>query len=137
MRGLRHRIAWTGLGTVLAFGFLCASPAVAEERVPLQGKHTKAQVDTACDGVNGIKVQGQSGGSSGYGCYNPKNGILVACDNSGDCIGFIPKAGGKPAPNLTVLGVDKAQLEADPFVPPKKPPVRAPASRGTTPAAPR
>jgi hypothetical protein len=66
-----------------------ASPAFAE-RVRLSGTHTKDEVHKACDGLaNGIKTSGPNG--EGYGCYNEDNGVLVACTDKGECIGFIPR----------------------------------------------
>src|SRR5215813_3097659 len=67
---------------------LYGGPAFAAQVVKLSGTHSKDEVNKACDGVSGIPVEGSGG--DGYGCYNPKNGVLVACDNSEKCIGFIP-----------------------------------------------
>jgi hypothetical protein len=72
-------------------GTLFAFPALAETRVDL-GKQSKETVKDACDKVGGFNVEGDGG--KGYGCYNPKNGVLVACDNSNSCMGFIPR--GRP-----------------------------------------
>jgi hypothetical protein len=75
------------LGTALALAF--SAPAVAETRVVFEA--TKEQVKNACDNIKGgIPNQGSTG--AGYGCYNPNNGVLVACSDSGTCTGYIPRA---------------------------------------------
>jgi|JI10StandDraft_1071094.scaffolds.fasta_scaffold24747_3 hypothetical protein len=133
MSKLGIRIGPPALATMLALGLFAASPASAEERVPLKDKHSKEQVNAACDAAGGFKVQGQSGG---YGCYNPSNGVLVACDNGGDCMGFIPRAGAPAGKDLTILGPGKPDLAADPFKPKPRAPVRAPLTKPNTPASP-
>ena len=62
-----------------------AGAAYAEQHV-LNGTHSKDEVNAACDSVGGIQTEGQGG--KGYGCYNPKNGSMVACANSGVCTGY-------------------------------------------------
>jgi hypothetical protein len=64
-----------------------ASPVLAATKVGFTA--TKEQVDKACTGVSGIPVSGGTGG--GYGCYNPKNGVLVGCSKSHACTGYIPR----------------------------------------------
>lgn len=64
------------------------TPSSAETFVPL-GTHSKDEINKACDDVGGIQVEGQGG--KGYGCYNQKTGVLVACDVHSECGGFIPK----------------------------------------------
>ncbi len=65
-------------------------PRSSALRVRLSGTHTKDEVNKACDGLaNGIKVAGPEG--KGYGCYNEDNGVLVACNDQGECMGFIPR----------------------------------------------
>lgn len=73
-----------GALTVLA---LTSAPALAEQRV-LSGKHSKQAIQTACDNVGGISVQGQGG--KGYGCVNPSKGTMVACSDNGVCTGYTP-----------------------------------------------
>jgi hypothetical protein len=69
-------------------GFAAMSlPALAEQHV-LSGTHSKDEINKACDSVGGIENQGAGG--NGYGCYNPKNGTLVACNNGGVCTGYTP-----------------------------------------------
>src|SRR5689334_7267633 len=71
-----------------AIGFAAMTlPALAEQHV-LSGTHTKDEINKACDGVGGIQDEGAGG--KGYGCYNPKNGTLVACNNGGVCTGYTP-----------------------------------------------
>lgn len=123
MSKIAFRVVSPALAGVLALGLFAVSPALAEERVPLKDKHSKEQINSACDAVGGFKVQGQSGG---YGCYNPNNGILVACDNSGDCMGFIPRTGMAAGKDLTILGQGKPAVSADPFKPKPMPPTSAP-----------
>lgn len=68
---------------------LNASPAFAE-RVIISGKHSKDEIKQACAGLDsGFMVAGPGG--KGYGCYNEKNGVLVTCDDGGECIGWIPE----------------------------------------------
>ena len=62
-------------------------PALAEQHV-LNGTHSKEEVKGACDKVGGISNEGAGG--QGYGCYNPKNGTMVACNNGGVCTGYTP-----------------------------------------------
>jgi hypothetical protein len=77
--------------SIAVMGVFVAFPALAETRVDL-GKQSKETVKDACDKVGGFNVEGDGG--KGYGCYNPKNGVLVACDNTSSCMGFIPR--GRP-----------------------------------------
>jgi hypothetical protein len=94
---------------VATLGF-AASPAFAE-RVQLSGKHSKDDVYKACDGVGGFKLEGAGG--KGYGCYNESTGVLVACTDGGDCMGFIPEqkrmTSESKIPELLTLG--RAQID--------------------------
>jgi|GEM_PF-4173725 len=98
-----------------------ASPAFAE-RVRLSGTHTKDEVNKACDDLaNGVKVAGPDG--KGYGCYNEDNGVMVACTDKGECIGFIPREQIPPESRiddfLTLKGMAKdgngKRQSVDPF----------------------
>lgn len=73
-------LAALGLSTMML-------PALAEQHV-LGGTHSKDEINKACDSVGGIQNQGAGG--NGYGCYNPKNGTMVACNNGGVCTGYTP-----------------------------------------------
>src|SRR4051812_35480753 len=73
----------------LAVAAVLYGPPAYAKTVFLSGTHSKDQVNRACDGVGGIKNQGPDG--HGYGCYNPNNGVLVACTDAGECTGFIPR----------------------------------------------
>lgn len=104
VRALSSRKHIVLLAFVAAFVFT-ASPAFAE-RVSLSGKHSKDEVKKACDGVGGFSVEGAGG--KGYGCYNENTGVLVACNDDGDCMGFIPEqrkmTGNSKIPELLTLG---------------------------------
>ena len=80
------RIVCVLLASLGPFVF-AVSPANAEV-VHLKQKHSKDDVDKACQGVGGLPVEGEGG--DGYGCYNPNNGVLVACDKGEQCVAFIP-----------------------------------------------
>ena len=79
---------------LIAAVVICASQAYAEQ-VVLGGTHSKAEVKTACDGVGGINLTGSNG--KGYGCYNPKNGVMVGCSDGGVCTGYLPRSGRRRA----------------------------------------
>src|SRR5262245_7503867 len=80
IRSLAFVVATIGFGAITL-------PALAEQHV-LSGTHSKDEVKGACDKVGGISNEGAGG--QGYGCYNPKNGTMVACANSGVCTGYTP-----------------------------------------------
>jgi hypothetical protein len=80
-----------GITFALSFG----ASAIAESRVVFQA--SKEDVKKACDDVDGVPVEGAVGG---YGCYNPSNGVLVACSDGGTCTGYLPKG----APRTKALG---------------------------------
>jgi hypothetical protein len=73
----------------LAVG-MSAAPAYAEH-VMIGGTHSKDEIKSACDKVGGINVEGEGG--KGYGCFNQHKNTMVACDNSGQCSGFVPGKG--------------------------------------------
>jgi hypothetical protein len=88
------------LGIVLSL--MAVGPVFAESRVVFQA--SKDDVKKACDDVKGVPVEGETG--AGYGCYNPKNGVLVACSDGGTCTGYLPKGAprGKSLGNILKFG---------------------------------
>jgi len=95
----------------LVAGVSFIPPTYAKTQVVLSGKHDKAEINGACDKVGGIKVEGQ--GTGGYGCYNPKNGVLVACHSGGTCTGYIPRGITKHKTLDSVLGLGSRPLVLD------------------------
>jgi hypothetical protein len=69
---------------------MSAAPAFAQH-VMIGGTHSKDEIKAACDKVGGINIEGQGG--KGYGCFNQNKNTMVACDNSGQCSGFVPGKG--------------------------------------------
>jgi hypothetical protein len=61
-------------------------PVLIKTAVMVRG--TEEQVSKACDEIKGVPTSGHSSG--GYGCYNPKTDVMVACDTSAACIVFSP-----------------------------------------------
>ena len=80
--GIRNAVA------ICVVGLVFTASAYATT-VHLSGTHSKSEIQGACGKVNGIMNSGPNG--TGYGCYNPKNGVLLACNDAGSCFGIIPR----------------------------------------------
>lgn len=104
MRSRSVSKAFLIVSAALAIAGGLAVPASATQ-VVLSGTHTKQEINSACDKVGGIRTEGQGG--KGYGCYNPDNGALVACNNGGVCTGYTPRAivHGKTASGILTEGI--------------------------------
>lgn len=99
------------LGAALALPL--ASTALAASRVVFQA--SKEDVKSACDGIKGdAGVETHGEGGKGYGCYNPNNGVLVACASNGACTGYIPRGAPKKKalPNVLYFGLGITPADA-------------------------
>lgn len=79
-----------GQATTLAlFAVAFASSAGYAKSVEIHGTHSQAEIQKACDALpDGVSVTGHDG--HGYGCMNTKKGTSVACNDSGQCTGYVP-----------------------------------------------
>ena len=75
--------------TLALFAIAFANSASFAKTVSISGTHSKADIQKACDALpDGVPVSGGKG--NGYGCVNTKKGTMVACNDKGECTGYVP-----------------------------------------------
>ena len=87
MSNLSRRSLGLYAAAAMALFAFAATPVMAKQIV-LQGKHSKADIQSHCEAVGGINIEGAGG--KGYGCVNPAKGTMVACHEGGTCTGYTP-----------------------------------------------
>ncbi len=79
----------------------------------IPGKHTRKDVQTACQGA-GIEY-GQNAQSGSYGCIDRANDQgWIECDSKGQCVGGSARVSGNPADLKSYLGTGALQPKKQP-----------------------
>jgi len=77
------------IASVALLAVVLANSAAEAKSVQIHGTHSQSEIKKACDALpDGVPVQGGKGG--GYGCVNTKKGTMVACNDNGECTGYVP-----------------------------------------------